>query len=109
MMERRHFIQGMTAAGILSSLHLQTLPTSETRNGIPYRKLGRTSETVSLIGMGGAHLGRGISEAEAIQLIRRGIDQGLNFMDNSWTITTAIARSAWAKPFRMATGKRSSS
>jgi len=83
-MERRHFIQGMTAAGILNSLHLQALPTSETRNGVPYRKLGRTSETVSLIGMGGAHLGRGISESEAIQLIRSGIDQGLNFMDNSW-------------------------
>ena len=83
-MERRGFIQGMTAAGILSSLHLQAMPAVEIKQGIPYRNLGQTGEKVSVIGMGGAHLGRGPSESEAVQLIRSGIDRGINFMDNSW-------------------------
>ena len=31
---------------------------SDLRNGIPYRRLGRTGEMVSLVGVGGYHLGR---------------------------------------------------
>lgn len=58
-MERRSFIQGAAAAGVLASLHLHALPTAEVKQGIPYRRLGRTSETVSLIGMGGAHMQKG--------------------------------------------------
>jgi len=83
-MERRGFIQGMTAAGLLSSLGLHAMPTEVGKGGIPYRTLGRTGEKVSIIGMGGAHIGRGPTEQEAIQLIRSGIDRGINFMDNSW-------------------------
>ena len=37
---------------------------SDTRNGIPYRRLGRTGEMVSLIGVGGYHLGRQADEQE---------------------------------------------
>src|SRR6185503_9833205 len=83
-MERRGFIQGMTAAGLLSSLGLHAVPTEVGKGGIPYRTLGRTGEKVSIIGMGGAHIGRGPTEQEAIQLIRSGIDRCINFMDNSW-------------------------
>ena len=50
---------------------------------MPYRTLGRTGEWVSLIGLGGAHLARP-SEPEAIRLIRTALDQGVNFLDNSW-------------------------
>jgi aryl-alcohol dehydrogenase-like predicted oxidoreductase len=50
---------------------------------MPYRTLGRTGERVSLIGLGGAHLGR-ISGQEAIRIIRSALDQGVNFLDNSW-------------------------
>lgn len=82
-MERREFIQGMTATGIFATLPAQVQAVSS-REGIPYRLLGRTGEKVSMIGMGGAHLGSGISEADSIQLIRSGIDRGINFMDNSW-------------------------
>jgi len=83
-MERRDFIQGITAAGLLSQLGLHALPSEPGKGGVPYRTLGRTGEKVSVVGMGGAHIGRGISENDAIQLIRRGIDSGINFMDNSW-------------------------
>ena len=95
-MERRSFIQGVTAAGVLTSLGLHALPSEPGKGGLPYRALGRTGEKVSVIGIGGAHIGRGPSEQEAIQLIRSGIDRGI-----LWTIpgttTMATAKSAWAR------------
>jgi predicted aldo/keto reductase-like oxidoreductase len=49
-----------------------------------YRPLGRTGESVSVIGLGGSHLGRVDSAEEAVRIIRRAIDHGVTFMDNSW-------------------------
>jgi aryl-alcohol dehydrogenase-like predicted oxidoreductase len=58
---------------------------AEEQNGIPYRTLGHTGEKVSCIGMGGFHLGKNeISERDAIILIHSALDQGINFLDNSW-------------------------
>ena len=52
---------------------------------IPYRTLGKTGEKVSVIGMGGFHIGQPkLTEAESIRLIRSATDRGINFMDNSW-------------------------
>jgi aryl-alcohol dehydrogenase-like predicted oxidoreductase len=51
---------------------------------IPYRTLGHTGEKVSLIGLGGSHIGRQKDENESIRIIRTAIDRGINFMDNSW-------------------------
>ena len=52
--------------------------------GMPYRTLGRTGERVSLVGLGGYHLGNTQDEATAIALVRRALDAGINFLDNSW-------------------------
>jgi predicted aldo/keto reductase-like oxidoreductase len=50
-----------------------------------YRTLGRTGERISAIGMGGYHIGLPkVADQESIQLIRRAIDRGITFMDNSW-------------------------
>lgn len=56
---------------------------AEVKQGIPYRALGRTGEKVSLVGVGGAHIGR-VSEQEGIQIVRAALDRGINFLDNSW-------------------------
>ena len=57
----------------------------ETRQGdMIYRPLGTTGATVSLIGMGGYHLGKIDTDAEAVSLVRKAIDSGITFMDNSW-------------------------
>ena len=53
-------------------------------NEMRYRPLGRTGEEVSLIGLGGHHIGRQKEEKESIAIIRAAIDAGINFMDNSW-------------------------
>lgn len=52
--------------------------------GMPRRILGRTEESVSLIGLGGAHIARCGSRSEAVRLVREAIDRGINFLDNSW-------------------------
>jgi aryl-alcohol dehydrogenase-like predicted oxidoreductase len=52
---------------------------------MPRRPLGRTGETVSLIGLGGYHLAQpSVTEPDAIRLVRTAIDRGVNFLDNSW-------------------------
>jgi predicted aldo/keto reductase-like oxidoreductase len=51
---------------------------------MPYRKLGRTGENVSLLGIRGAHLRKPKTDAEAVRIVRTAIDNGVNFMDNSW-------------------------
>jgi aryl-alcohol dehydrogenase-like predicted oxidoreductase len=52
---------------------------------IPMRSLGRTGEKVSVIGIGGYHLGRpNVPEDEAIRIVRTAVESGINFMDNSW-------------------------
>ncbi|HZW88634.1 MAG TPA: aldo/keto reductase, partial [Myxococcaceae bacterium] len=53
--------------------------------GMPYRELGRTGERVSAIGLGGWHLALpGVSEQLALRIVRRAIEEGINFLDNSW-------------------------
>lgn len=51
---------------------------------IPVRPLGTTGEQVSLLGLGGAHIGGKPSEEEGIRIIHEAIDAGVTFMDNAW-------------------------
>ena len=80
---RREFL-GMTAASLLMAGRLSAAAKSDSKNGIPYRTLGRTGEKVSLVGLGGYHLGRQGDPEESIRIIRTGIDEGINFLDNCW-------------------------
>ena len=54
------------------------------RGEMRYRPLGRTGEEVSVIGLGGHHIGRQKEEKESIRIIRAAIDAGITFMDNCW-------------------------
>jgi aryl-alcohol dehydrogenase-like predicted oxidoreductase len=51
---------------------------------IPHRPLGRTGEKVSMVGLGGSHIGKQADEQESLRIIRTALDQDLNFLDNSW-------------------------
>jgi aryl-alcohol dehydrogenase-like predicted oxidoreductase len=51
---------------------------------IPRRPLGRTGVEVSVLTLGGAHLGRAGSESEALRIVREAVDAGITFMDNAW-------------------------
>ena len=63
---------------------LPPMPPTTLRGDMPYRALGTTGEHVSLVGMGGFHVGKPDSDAEGIRLVHAGIDRGINFMDNCW-------------------------
>jgi aryl-alcohol dehydrogenase-like predicted oxidoreductase len=73
---------------------------SEARNGIPYRRLGRTGEMVSLIGVGGYHLGRQADEQEAIRIVRTALDNGINFLDNCWDYNGGASELRMGKALR---------
>ncbi len=50
---------------------------------VPTRRLGRTGVDVSIVGLGGYHLGLP-PEQEAIRMVRTALDHGMNFLDNCW-------------------------
>jgi predicted aldo/keto reductase-like oxidoreductase len=79
---RREFLKAAVATGLLAG----TAPgwAAESEGGMPYRRLGRTGEKVSAVGLGGFHIGVPKDEQEAIRLIRSAIDGGITFMDNCW-------------------------
>jgi aryl-alcohol dehydrogenase-like predicted oxidoreductase len=49
-----------------------------------YRRLGRTGETVSAIGLGGFHLGLPKEAGDAVRIVKSAVDRGITFLDNSW-------------------------
>ncbi len=65
----------------------QAVQQQDSGQGIPTRRLGRTNEQVSILSMGGAHLGRAAmddGEPTAIKLAHAAIDNGVTFWDNAW-------------------------
>jgi len=50
---------------------------------VPTRRLGRTGVDVSIVGLGGYHLGLP-PEQEAIRMVQTALDHGMNFLDNCW-------------------------
>src|SRR3989440_422950 len=59
-------------------------PKETIRGDMRYRPLGRTGQEVSLVDLGGHHIGRQKEEKESIGIIRAAVDAGINFMDNCW-------------------------
>ena len=82
-MKRRDFIRNTASA--LAGLSLVGITTAFKEQEIPYRILGKTGLKVSLIGIGGYHIGdRFTSDELSVNIIRSAIDMGINFMDNAW-------------------------
>jgi aryl-alcohol dehydrogenase-like predicted oxidoreductase len=66
-----------------------------------YRTLGKTGEKVSAIGVGGWHLSlKHVDEQLAIRIVRSAIDQGINFMDNSWDYNEGESEKRMSKALR---------
>ena len=66
-----------------------------------YRTLGSTGERVSAIGLGGWHLGlKTVDEQLAIRIVRSAIDDGINFLDNSWDYNQGESEKRMGKALR---------
>jgi aryl-alcohol dehydrogenase-like predicted oxidoreductase len=94
---RRSFVKGsaaVTAALVstnaLASANNASRATSEgamkpsASDPVAHRPLGKTGANVSIIGVGGYHLGSTKDQTEANELVARALDAGINFFDNAW-------------------------
>ncbi len=113
-MERRNFLKGGAAAlaGLkAAAAHAATvqraqaktgkepsLKTVATVNGIARRQLGRSNAQVSILGIGGYHLGLAkVTEQDAIAIIHRALDEGINFLDNCWDYNDGVSEDRMGK------------
>ncbi|MEX2302410.1 MAG: aldo/keto reductase [Bryobacterales bacterium] len=90
---RRNFLLGALGATAAAQAALAQRPSP---NGLPTRRLGRTNEQVSILGIGGGHIGRVAIEdkAAAVRLVHAAIDNGVRFMDNAWAYQDGAAEEA---------------
>ncbi len=79
MPTRRDFLQTAALAAASSKLMAQSSPST-----IPKRPLGRSGLNVSILGVGGFHLGSADTLDEATSIVQTALDAGLNFFDNAW-------------------------
>jgi aryl-alcohol dehydrogenase-like predicted oxidoreductase len=96
-MDRRDFLKTAAAATVVGSLGKQL---AHGADSFPYRTLGHTGEKVSLIGLGGYHLGHQSDEQESIRIIRTGLDNGVNFLDNCWDYNGGVSEERMGKALR---------
>lgn len=71
--------------------------TTFTNNGIPTRFLGSTGECVSILCVGGFHIGKARDTALGIRIIRTAIDGGINFVDNAWCYNGGLSEHMMGK------------
>lgn len=78
----------------------QFLAAATPKSEMPYRTLGSTGEEVSIVGLGGAHIGMQNDENDSIRIIRTAIDNGINFMDNCWDYNDGLSEIRMGKALR---------
>src|ERR1019366_1632100 len=95
---RRRFLQGAAVTGasvvamrgeaagqeVGSNFGGQYGKTSVPNFQAPKRPMGSTGLQVSILGMGGFHLGSGASQDEVNNMVAKALDHGINFFDNAW-------------------------
>jgi len=54
------------------------------QTAIPRRLFGRHPDLVSILGLGGYHLGKVKTVTEAVRIVHEAVDAGINFLDNAW-------------------------
>jgi predicted aldo/keto reductase-like oxidoreductase len=97
-MDRRDFLKNAAAATVITSLNSK-IARGESPS-IPYRVLGRSGEKVSIVGLGGYHLGKQSDEQESIRIIRTALDNGINFLDNCWDYNGGVSEIRMGKALR---------
>jgi len=64
---------------------------------VPTRPFGRTGIPVSILALGGWHLGLPKTERESTRLVHAAIDRGITFMDNAWDYNEGVSESRMGK------------
>jgi predicted aldo/keto reductase-like oxidoreductase len=79
---RRDFLQAGIAGA--AALGIAGVTEGADAKGIATRPLGKTGVNVSLVCLGGWHIGSVKDEKEAIKIMHAAIDEGITFFDNAW-------------------------
>jgi uncharacterized protein len=101
---RRAFLKGIAMTGAVSVIYAASVkgqtteprpnpivpnPPGESGAAVPdfqvsHRPMGRTGLDVSILGVGGYHLGTVAGQPEVNNMIAKALDHGINFFDNAW-------------------------
>ena len=81
---RREFLGKSLATTLAISVSKSASWAAQNKGEIPRRTLGHTGEKVSMVGLGGYHIGMQSDEKESIGIIRAALEEGINFLDNCW-------------------------
>lgn len=86
-MERRNFLKSIAGltSGLLLSPHtpgVQAASRDRLGDLLPQRRLGKTGEAVTMLGVGGSHVGR-MSERDAQATIEAALESGIRFFDSA--------------------------
>jgi len=79
---RRDFLQAGIAGA--AAIGIAGIAEGADAKGIATRPLGKTGVNVSLVCLGGWHIGAVKDEKEAIKIMHAAIDEGITFFDNAW-------------------------
>ena len=86
-MKRRTFLKTMASATAALSLPHASFAAEAERDRLgavlPQRMLGRTGARVTMLGVGGWHIGGKMSEAEAQAVIETALEGGVRFFDTA--------------------------
>ena len=97
-MDRREFLKKAGATTVAGSLSVKLAHAADA--SFPYRVLGHTGEKVSLVGVGGYHIGQGSDEQQSIRIVRTALDNGVNFLDNCWDYNNGVSEQRMGKALR---------
>src|SRR5262245_33030005 len=79
--DRREFLHAAVAVGAMG---LAARASADDRAGLPTRPLGKTDAQVSILCLGGWHIGSVKDKKLAVKIMHAALDEGLNFFDNAW-------------------------
>ncbi len=86
MQTRRNFLKktaALSVAGILSNWAVDALAADRLGMILPQRQLTRSGEKVTAFTLGGYHVGKASTPAEAEKLLERSMELGVRFYDNA--------------------------
>ncbi len=104
-LNRRVFLKGAVATGAASMISVKAAAQEHANGGLPNpivpnfageygsligdfeapkRPMGKTGLQVSILGMGGFHLGTVAGQSEVNNMVAKAMDHGINFFDNAW-------------------------
>jgi len=100
---RREFVRGaaLSASTALLAEQIVAQTSSASATGLPTRPLGKTGQRVSILCLGGWHIGAVRDEKEAIRIMHAAIDDGVNFFDNAWDYHDGAAEERMGKALAM--------